>query len=94
MYSNYSNPVNGDDRKYLLLGASIVSSTEMPSEYKIPNDDNVKLRSIPGYAYFPELAWQFRIRLDTEKRILLPYQKFVEWYEKAYDLKRKSVKRC
>lgn len=93
MYSNYSNPVNGDNRKYLLLGVSVVSSTEMPSEYKIPDDDLAKLRGMPGYKYFPKLAWQFKVKLDSEKRVLLPYQKFVEWYEKGNDLEKEKRER-
>ncbi len=93
MYSNYSNPVNGDDRKYLLLGVSVVSGTEMPSEYKIPDDDFAKLKAIPRFKYFPKLAWQFKVKLDSEKRVLLPYQKLVEWYEKGNNLEKEKRER-
>lgn len=90
MYSNYSNPVNGDDRKYLLLGVSVISSTEMPSYYDIPDEDLAKLRAMPRSTYFSKLAWQFKVELEKERRILLPYQKFVEWYENGSALEKQK----
>lgn len=35
-YANYGNPVNGDERRYLLLGAALVRNVGYPSEYEMP----------------------------------------------------------
>lgn len=85
-YANYSNPVNGDDRKYLLLGVSTVTETEMPGNYQIPTDNLRYIRTLKRFKYFPTLAWQFRVGLDPDSSVLLPYQSFVQWYESGSDL--------
>lgn len=93
LYANYSNPINGDDRKYLLLGVSSIVHCEMPAEYKIPEPNLQTIRGMKGMGYFPTLAWQFRLELDPENRILLPYHSFLNWYNNSDDLKKDDNER-
>ena len=94
LYSNYSNPVNGDENRYLLLGVSRISGTEMPHNFDIPDGDLSKIQSQRNMRYFPKQAWQFRVDLDNEEKVILPYYQFVDWYNQGPDYdkeKRESV---
>lgn len=79
-YANYSNPITGDERKYLILGAGLVrehikfpQSFDFEEElYKWANKDR---------PVFPKIAWQYQIPLDPETTFILPYHEYLEWKE-------------
>lgn len=90
LYANYSNPVNGDRSKYLVIGAAKVSNTENPGKYDIPRDDLDNMRKLQGMKYFPEVVWQFRVDMEPETQVLLPYHQFLEWKDKGNSLENAS----
>jgi len=81
-YANYSNPVNGDDYRYLILGAGLVKNTSFPQSYSIPKDLLKEIRSKRGMRNFPEQSWQFKVRLIPESVFFLPYHEYLEWIER------------
>jgi len=80
LYCNYSNPLTGDDYKYLLIGAGLVSKTKEPQDYKIEPELLQKMRRDPSMKNFPEQSWQYQINLDEEFSFTLPYQEYLQWY--------------
>lgn len=93
LYANYSNPVNGDKSKYLVVGVAKVSGTEKPGKYDIPRDDLEKMKKLSGMRYFPELVWQFRVDMDADSQVMLPYHQFLEWKDKGNSLENASRER-
>lgn len=84
-YSNFSNPLTGDDYKYALLGAGIVEGTEEPKHYQIPDSFLVQVRDGKGMGNFPTMAWQFQINLQPENTFLLPFHDYLDWIEEEDD---------
>jgi exodeoxyribonuclease V alpha subunit len=80
-YSNFSNPITGDEYKYLLIGAGLLRGIEKPKHYDIPEDLLREIRSKPKMKNFPTMAWQFQLMLDPDTIIILPYQKYLEWFQ-------------
>ncbi|HIP92774.1 MAG TPA: hypothetical protein EYH25_04935, partial [Thermotoga sp.] len=39
---------------------------------------------------FPEIAWQFKIKIDPETAFVLPYHRYLEWIDEARDDKEKD----
>ncbi len=80
-YCNYSNPLTGDDHKYLLVGAGLISDVTKPQDYDMSDEFLRSMRSSPNMKNFPKSAWQFKIRLDPECSFVLPYQEYLQWYD-------------
>jgi|Wag4MinimDraft_11_1082651.scaffolds.fasta_scaffold00868_4 exodeoxyribonuclease V alpha subunit len=77
-YANYGNPINGDERKYLLVGAALVKNIEYPSEYEMPPELIEEKNKDWRTRYFPKIAWQFSIDIDPETIVLLPYHEYLD----------------
>lgn len=80
-YCTPNNPITGDDRRPLLVGAGLVAGTEMPKDYSMSDEFIRHMRSRPMMGHFPRSAWQFKIRLDPECSVALPYQEYLGWCE-------------
>jgi len=89
-YANYSNPITGDDYKYLLLGAGLVKDSKKPQKYNIPSDLLNSVRSRKGMRNFPKLAWQFQIVLEPNSVFVLPYHEYLEWIYKEDEIETKT----
>lgn len=76
-YVNYGNPVSGDDRKYLLLGAALIKNIEYPTQYDIPQKLVDKMNRKWTTRYFPRIAWQFKVSIDPDTLVLLPYHDYL-----------------
>lgn len=76
-YVNYGNPISGDDRKYLLVGVALIDSIEYPSYYDISNELIKKMNQKWTGKYFPKIAWQFKISVNPDSLVLLPYHKYL-----------------
>lgn len=81
-YANYDNPVNGDDYKYLLLGAGLVETVSFPLDYPFSEGLLKEVRSKKGMRNFPTQSWQFKVKLIPETVFFLPYHEYIEWIEK------------
>jgi exodeoxyribonuclease V alpha subunit len=93
-YSNFSNPITGDEYKYLLIGAGLLKNVDKPTYYNIPKDLLQNIRSKPKMKNFPELAWQFQLTFDPDTIIILPYHRYLEWIQEkdSIDVREKWKK--
>ena len=89
-YLNYSNPVNGDRNRYLIVGAALVKDVKKPKRYVFDSSYYEKLKKKFG-GYFPDIEWSFQIILDPDTIVMLPYQEYVKMRDGKSDeaLKRK-----
>ncbi len=87
-YTNFSNPITGDDYKYLLLGAGLVRGKNEPQEYKIPDELHDKTQSLPHMENTPKLAWQLQILLEPNLSFVLPYHEYIAWFEEADEIEK------
>jgi exodeoxyribonuclease V alpha subunit len=77
-YANCSNPVTGDNYKYLLLGAGLLRGVSKPKEYNIPKNLLQDVRAKPRMKNFPTIVWQFQIILDSDSVFVLPYHEYLK----------------
>ena len=87
-YLNYSNPVNGDRHKYLVVGAAIVREVKKPKQYEF--DPSYYKELDEKYKNFPKIEWSFQIVLDPETITIIPYQEYVKKLEKAKSERERS----
>jgi exodeoxyribonuclease V alpha subunit len=79
-YVNYSNPVSGNDYKYVLVGAGLLKDdVPFPKEFDIPEDVERAVQASEGMSYFNKLAWQFKVSLNKESAVLLPYHEYIDY---------------
>ena len=82
LYANYSNPITGDDHKYLLLGAGLVREVYKPKEFEIPYELFKDVTSRPGMRNLPRILWRFQLVFDPDTLFILPYHEYSERVEK------------
>lgn len=92
-YCTSNNPITGDDRKPLLVGAGLVAETEMPKDYSMSPELVRHMRAQPGMKNFPEFAWQLKIRLDPGCSVALPYREYLEWCESSRGFEQEAERR-
>lgn len=80
-YCNYSNPVNGDRNRYLILGAALVKGVKKPKRYAFDPQYYAELKK--RYGEFPVNDWAFQVVLDPESIVMLPYHEYLERMKKA-----------
>lgn len=80
LYSNYSNPVSGDEDKYLILGCSLLKENIEKPKYFNPTKEQLdKRRENFPYKYFPKINWAMKVKLDFPKNgVILPYHEYLE----------------
>ena len=84
LYTNYDNPVSGEEQKYLLLGASYLEDTGEPTYFEIPPGKYREITSNPSRRYFPKMNWALRYSLGSEtERVILPYHEYLEEAERT-----------
>jgi len=82
LYANYSNPITGDDRKYLLLGAGLISEVFEPKKFDVPEDlFNYIIRSSRSMRNMPRMAWRFQVVFDPSTLFVLPYHEYLQYIE-------------
>lgn len=79
LYANYSNPITGNEYKYALIGAGVLKEKNFPKKYKIPADVMESVSAPPHMRNFPETAWQFKIGLDPESLVVMPYHEYLDY---------------
>ena len=92
-YCTANNPITGDDRKPLLVGAGLVAETEMPKDYSMKPEFVKRVRARSMMQNFPEFAWQFKIRLDPDCSVALPYQDYLRWCESSRGFEQEAERR-
>ena len=84
-YCTPNNPVTGDERRPLLVGAGLISRASMPKDYAMSPELVSYMRAQPGMKNFPESAWQFKVNLDQGCTVMLPYREYLHQCESARD---------
>lgn len=92
-YCTSNNPVTGDDRHPLLVGAGLISRSSMPKDYAMSPELVSRMRAQPGMKNFPESAWQFKVNLDPGCAVVLPYHEYLHWCESARDFDEEAKRR-
>ncbi len=90
IYCTPNNPVTGDDRRSLLVGAGLITRASMPKDYKMSPELVSHMRAQPGMENFPESAWQFKVNLDPGCTVVLPYHEYLRWCESARDFEEQT----
>lgn len=86
-YSNYDNPISGDDMQYLLLGCSVVAERPEKTYFPLSEDELNDWRS-KGHnmKHFPAINWSLQFtHLFEEYGVLLPYKEYLNYVEKNPD---------
>jgi len=79
IYANYSNPVSGNDYRYVIVGAGVAGEDpEFPQAFEIPDDVLESVRKPSPMEYFPTLAWQFKLKIDPDSAFLMPYHEYLD----------------
>ncbi len=82
-YVNYSNPVSGNDFKYVIVGASLIKDAMRLNDYEIPPNILESIRARQPMRNFPSAPWQFKLCADPESALLMPYHDYLEHIEHA-----------
>ena len=78
-YLNYDNPISADERKYVLLGCSLLTSIDPTKEYKISESEQKRIKSGEGMKNFTAIMWAIQLHHDFENwGILLPYKAYLD----------------
>ncbi len=86
-YANYGNPITGDERKYLLLGAGLIEeSVEFPKKFKIPSSIYEKYNK--DYPVFPRISWQLQVSFNPDLTFILPYHEYLEYVNRDEGLEK------
>ena len=78
LYCKSSNPVSGEDEKYLLVGCSLLKEKGDFHHFTPTREQLQSKRNRPNMQNFPTLNWALRYTLDFESSgVYLPYQQYL-----------------
>ncbi len=81
-YLNYDNPISADERKYVLLGCSLLTGIDKNKYYNIEKSELRRLRRGEGMKNLPTIMWAAQLHHDYENwGILLPYKDYLKRIE-------------
>ena len=84
LYSNYDNPISGEDQQYLILGCAPLKEKGQTHSFKIPDDRYEQLTRYLPNKNFPRINWALRFSLDLpEHGVILPYHEYLADAEKS-----------
>jgi exodeoxyribonuclease V alpha subunit len=79
LYCKYSNPVSGEDMKYLVAGCAMLSEKGPMEWFDVDGDQLAKTKLKLKQPNFPSLNWALRYTMDFEGTgVRLPYQEYLE----------------
>jgi ATP-dependent exoDNAse (exonuclease V) alpha subunit len=87
LYCNYDNPVSADDYKYLLVGCGVLEDKGNLHYYQIPKKNLDKVRQDRGNQNFPTVGWDYRLSLNQNNLVKLPYHEYLRDAEISNDFK-------
>ena len=78
-YCNYSNPISGEEMKYLVTGCALLAEQGAPQFFDITADTLAKKARQLHQPNFPTMNWALRYTLDFEGTgIRIPYHEYLE----------------
>ncbi|WP_196806475.1 ATP-dependent DNA helicase [Methylobacter luteus] len=78
-YCNYSNPISGEDMKYLVTGCALLADQGTPEYFDITKEQLVKKANELKQPNFPSMNWALRYTLGFENTgIRIPYHEYLD----------------
>lgn len=77
LYCNYDNPISGDEQQYLIVGCAFIENKGKEHFYKIPEPGLSSIRSQEDYQNFPTISWDFRLSLNQDSVVKIPYHEYL-----------------
>ncbi|MGZ0080032.1 AAA family ATPase [Methylomonas sp. YC3] len=78
-YCNYSNPISGEDMKYLVTGCALLADQGKPEYFDITREQLAKKAEELKQPNFPSMNWALRYTLDFEGTgIRIPYHEYLD----------------
>lgn len=77
-YCNYSNPISGEDMRYLVTGCALLASQGEPQYFNVTKDQLAKKAREVRQPNFPSMNWALRYTLDFETTgVRIPYHEYL-----------------
>ncbi len=81
-YCNYSNPVSGEDSKFLVVGCALLANQGKPKYFDISDEQLAETAQKVRQPNFPKMNWALRYTLDFENTgVRIPYHEYLEKIE-------------
>ena len=78
-YCNYSNPVSGEDMKYLVTGCALLAEQGESQVFQVTTEQLAKKAEELAQPNFPSMNWALRYTLDFEgSGAQIPYHEYLE----------------
>lgn len=92
-YCNYSNPVSGEDRKYLVTGCALLADQGKPEYFDVTKDQLKNKADELGQPNFPSMNWALRYTLDFESTgVRIPYHEYLDKYSEGTGIAENFLK--
>jgi exodeoxyribonuclease V alpha subunit len=79
-YCNFSNPVSGEDMKYLVTGCALLAEQGEPQYFDVSDEQLAKRAEALKQPNFPSMNWALRYTLDFENTGLrIPYHEYLDF---------------
>lgn len=86
LYSNYDNPISGEEQEYLVVGVGILKEKASPTRFNGQDEiiENKKKLKYPNNKNFPRINWALRYSLDWPNNcVRIPYHEYLEEADKS-----------
>ena len=78
-YCNYSNPVSGEERKYLVTGCALLAGKGEPQHFSVSSETLRKKAAELSQPNFPSMNWALRYTLDVQHTgVRIPYHEYLD----------------
>ena len=78
-YTNYDNPISGEEQKYLVVGCALLKESGDLNWFDVSEEELNKIRSYHPNRNFPYINWSIRISTHyPANSVLLPYHEYLE----------------
>ena len=78
-YCNYSNPVSGEEMKYLVTGCALLAEQGKPQHFNISEETLAKKAMQLKQPNFPSMNWALRYTLDIQDTgVRIPYHEYLD----------------
>ena len=78
-YCNYSNPVSGEDMKFLVTGCALLAEQGEPQYFNISEETLAKKAAQLKQPNFPSMNWALRYTLDVQNTgVRIPYHEYLD----------------
>jgi exodeoxyribonuclease V alpha subunit len=92
-YCNYSNPISGEDMKYLVTGCALLADQGKPQYFDVSKDQLKNKADEINQKNFPSMNWALRYTLDFESTgVRIPYHEYLDKYTEGTGISEQFLK--